>query len=228
MESAKRQILLSIETSGASCSAALHDRTEMIAYAELNREKAHSGRLTLLIGQLLDHADLTARDLTAVAVSAGPGSYTGLRIGVSTAKGLCFALNIPLLAADTLQAMAYGVAVQKIVPREVLLCPCIDARRAEIYRSVWDAEGNCLLPAEPHVLQADSFAEFADRPLWLFGSGAEKTFATINHPDKYLLAGIKPSARFIGELALKQPRYVDTAYFEPYYIKPFYAKPPTK
>ncbi len=215
-----------METSGASCSVALHHNDRMIAYAELNQEKSHSGRLTLLIEELMRHSELPMQALTAVAVSQGPGSYTGLRIGISTAKGLCFALGIPLLAVDTLQAMCYGVAVQSIVPEDVLLCSCVDARRMEVYRAVWDAAGACLLPAEPHVLQADSFAAFANRPLWLFGSGAEKTFAAIEHPQKYMLPNVQPSARFVGELALKYPRKVDVAYFEPLYIKPFYAPPP--
>lgn len=175
-----------------------------------------------MIDELLRHSDLTMQSLTAVAISEGPGSYTGLRIGISTAKGICFALGIPLLAVDTLQAMCYGVATQSIVPWEVLLCPCVDARRMEIYRAVWDAKGNCLLPSEPHVLQADSFAAFGNRPLWLFGSGAEKTFTVIEYADKYLLSNVQPSARFVGELALKMPRPVDVAYFEPQYIKPFY------
>lgn len=222
MDTSTDSILLSIETSGATCSVALHGNGQLIAYAELHQEKSHSGRLTLMIDELLRHCDLTMQSLTAVAVSEGPGSYTGLRIGISTAKGICFALGIPLLAADTLQAMSHGIASQSILSDKVLLCPCIDARRMEIYRSVWDAEGNCLLASEPHVLQADSFAAFGSRPLWLFGSGAEKTFATIEHPDKHLLPNIQPSARFVGELALKMPRPVDIAYFEPHYIKPFY------
>lgn len=222
LEKSKKEILLSIETSGASCSVAVHMGRHLAACGELNIEKSHSGRLTLLIEELLGHCELTTHDLTAVAVSEGPGSYTGLRIGVSTAKGLCFALNIPLLAVDTLQAMSYGVAAQSIVPAEVLLCPCIDARRAEIYRAVWSPTGECLLPSEPHILQADSFAAFADRPLWLFGSGAAKTFTAVEHPSKHLLPDVKPSARFVGELALQYPRAVDVAYFEPQYIKPFY------
>ncbi|MCS7017561.1 MAG: tRNA (adenosine(37)-N6)-threonylcarbamoyltransferase complex dimerization subunit type 1 TsaB [Cytophagales bacterium] len=215
-------VLLSLETSGSSCSVALHQNGRLIAYAELHQEKSHSGRLTLLIEELLRHSNLSPQNLTAVAVSAGPGSYTGLRIGVSTAKGLCFALGIPLLAVDTLQAMSYGVAAQGIVPPEVLLCPCIEARRMEIYRAIWDAAHHCLLPAEPHILTPHSFDDFSTRPLWLFGSGAEKTFATIQHPNKYWLPHVQPSARFIGELALRAPQVVDIAYFEPQYIKPFY------
>lgn len=194
----------------------------MIAYTELNQEKSHSGRLTLMIDELFRHSDLNMQSLTAVAVSEGPGSYTGLRIGISTAKGICFALGIPLLSVDTLQAMSYGVAAQSIAPREVLLCPCVDARRMEIYRAVWDIKGNCLLPSEPHVLQTDSFAAFRNRPLWLFGSGAVKTYENVTHPNKYILPDVQPSARFVGELALKIPRPVDVAYFEPQYIKPFY------
>lgn len=214
-------ILLSIETSGITCSVALHRNRRLIAYTELNQEKSHSGRLTLIIDELLRHSDLTMRQLTAVAVSEGPGSYTGLRIGISTAKGICFALGIPLLSVDTLQAMCYGVMAQSILPENVLLCPCVDARRMEIYRAVWDAHGQCLLSSEPHVLQADSFAMFSNRSLWFFGSGAAKTLAAVHHPDKHLLANIQPSARFVGEIALQYPCPVDIAYFEPRYIKPF-------
>lgn len=222
MDTSTDSILLSIETSGATCSVALHRNGQLIAYTELNQEKSHSGRLTLMIDELLRHSDLTMQSLTAVAVSEGPGSYTGLRIGISTAKGICFALGIPLLSVDTLQVMSSGIASQSVLPENVLLCPCVDARRMEIYRAIWTAAGECLLPAEPHVLQTDSFEAFTDRPLWLFGSGAAKTFEAVAHPDKYLLPDVQPSARFVGELALKIPRPVDVAYFEPQYIKPFY------
>ncbi|MCS6967158.1 MAG: tRNA (adenosine(37)-N6)-threonylcarbamoyltransferase complex dimerization subunit type 1 TsaB [Cytophagales bacterium] len=220
--------LLSIETSTNVCSVALHYQGRLIAFSELHQEKMHSSRLTLLIEELLNHCQLSITELSAVAISAGPGSYTGLRIGVSTAKGICFGLNIPLLAVDSLHAFSYGVAQQSIVPEQVLLCPCVDARRMEIYRAVWQAEGKCLLTSEPHVLQPSSFAEFSQYTLWLFGSGAEKTYATIEHPRKYLLPHLTPSARFVGEVALAHPHLVDLAYFEPYYVKPVYTTVPKK
>jgi tRNA threonylcarbamoyladenosine biosynthesis protein TsaB len=217
------RLLLSLETSGQVCSVALHQAGQMIAYSELALEKSHSGMLTRLIADTLDHAQRSLADLTAVAVSAGPGSYTGLRIGVSTAKGLCFARDLPLLAVDTLEAMACQVAPTQLGDDQLWLCPMIDARRMEVYRAVYDRNLRPCVPTEAHILSGHTLErELEEGKVLIFGSGAAKCKQLLPYPNLFLVEGIYPSARYIGQLAYQRPQPVDVAYFEPAYIKPFF------
>lgn len=216
-------LLLSIETSGEVCSVALHQGGQLLAYTELHQEKSHAERLTLAIEQLLALVQRPMHHLAAVAVSGGPGSYTGLRIGVSTAKGLCFALNIPLLAVNTLQAMAAAAAPWVRHP-QALLCPMLDARRQEVYMALYDTQLSEKQATTAHILGPESLAEvLAVQPVYVFGNGAAKALKVIHSPQLVALPPVFPSARHIGQLAWQQPQQVDVVYFEPNYLKPFYS-----
>ncbi|WP_254245005.1 tRNA (adenosine(37)-N6)-threonylcarbamoyltransferase complex dimerization subunit type 1 TsaB [Hymenobacter sp. BRD67] len=167
-------LLLSLETSSPICAVALHHLSDgrLLGQAELRLEKSHSTHLTVLIEQLVTNTGHQLADLGAVAVSDGPGSYTGLRIGAAAAKGLCFALDIPLLAVGTLPALAHQVAVRTPRAANYLFCPMLDARRLEVYTALYQADAQPLLPPTNLVLDASSLAEhLADRSVLFFGSG---------------------------------------------------------
>lgn len=175
---------------------------------------------------MLSHASLSPSQIDAVAISAGPGSYTGLRIGTSTAKGLCFALDKPLIAVNTLQAMANGI--KKYNLQNHLLCPMLDARRMEVYCLVYGEKGETMLTTQAKIIDENSFAELlAQTPITFFGSGSEKCRDMIRHPNAYFITDVTPSAANMGTLAHQkflQGQFEDLAYFEPFYLKEF--KPP--
>ena len=181
----------------------------------------------------MDEAGIDYSKLDAVAVSQGPGSYTGLRIGVSTAKGVCYAADLPLMAIDTLEAMAYGMKEKlgnQIEPNDLLI-PMIDARRMEVYASVFDANLQKINDTAAMVIDEHSFDELGkDRRLWLFGDGAPKFCKLFeNQPNINIIDGFKPSAaymRTLAEQALRAQKFVDVAYFEPFYLKDFVAGKP--
>ena len=181
----------------------------------------------------MEEAKIDYPQLDAVAVSQGPGSYTGLRIGVSTAKGICFAADLPLMAIDTLEAMAYGMKeklASQIGPDDLLI-PMIDARRMEVYASVFDANLNKINDTAALVIDEHSFEDLRkDHRLWLFGDGAPKLSKLFeNQPNINIIDGFKPSAAYmkvLAERALQQQRFVDVAYFEPFYLKDFIAGKP--
>lgn len=217
-------IILSIETSTKVCSVALHKENKLMASKELFLEKSHSGLLSVLINDLLEHCGLTAQDLEAVAVSKGPGSYTGLRIGVSTAKGLCYALDIPLIAVNTLEAMAFGI--NRFNVGKALLCPMIDARRMEVYCLIADPGMNLIETTHAKVLDSTSFSDFLDKQdVLFFGDGAAKCKELLGiYPTAHFLEGVTPSAVNVGFLALdkhEKKDFEDVAYFEPFYLKDF-------
>ena len=181
----------------------------------------------------MEEAKIDYPQLDAVAVSQGPGSYTGLRIGVSTAKGICYAADLPLMAIDTLEAMAYGMKeklASQIGPDD-LLVPMIDARRMEVYASIFDADLNKINDTAALVIDEHSFEDLRkDHRLWLFGDGAPKLSKLFeNQPNINIIDGFKPSAAYmkvLAERALQQQRFVDVAYFEPFYLKDFIAGKP--
>ena len=181
----------------------------------------------------MEEAKIDYPQLDAVAVSQGPGSYTGLRIGVSTAKGICYAADLPLMAIDTLEAMAYGMKeklASQIGPDD-LLVPMIDARRMEVYASIFDADLNKINDTAALVIDEHSFEDLRkDHRLWLFGDGAPKLSKLFeNQPNINIIDGFKPSAAYmkvLAERALQQQRFVDLAYFEPFYLKDFIAGKP--
>ena len=225
-------MILCLETATSVCSVALNDRCCTLALRETEGNNAHSEKITNFIREVMETAGISYSQLDAVAVSQGPGSYTGLRIGVSTAKGVCYAADLPLMAIDTLEAMAWGMRdkLGSLLQPDDLLVPMIDARRMEVYCSVFGASLQRIQETKALVVEADSFKEFEGRRLWLFGDGAPKLKSLFEaQPLIQVVEGFKPSAAFMRDLAekaLKERDFVDVAYFEPYYLKDFVAGKP--
>ena len=217
-------LILSIETATPTCSVALHAGAKLVAVQSLHVANSHAESLLLTIDHLFSITPYNTKEIVAVAVSSGPGSYTGLRIGTATAKGLCYALNIPLIAIGTLEAMAYGM--QSYNTARALLCPMIDARRMEVYCLLTDAQGKQLEATHPQVIDENSFQIWlADYPIHFFGNGAAKCKPFLDaHPHATFVEDIYPSAQYVGALAyakFHQAAFEDLAYFEPSYLKPF-------
>ena len=219
--------ILHIETATRVCSVALSEHGELVQLQEFKDEGySHGEQLTVLIQKVLGLQGITAEKLSAVSVSAGPGSYTGLRIGVSTAKGLCYALGIPLIAVDTLQAMA---EVARIVYPSMDLCPMIDARRMEVFSLITNFEAAVLKPVSADVLDADSYREF--EPFVCFGDGAAKMQALWEGRNIVFDLDLEPSAKGQVHAAYQKfqdQAFEDVAYFEPAYLKEFYQAPVKK
>ena len=221
-------MLLSIDTSTSACSVALHDGDALLGCYELHTERTSAAMLTTLIGNVVRDTGHELRDLDAIAVAKGPGSYTGLRIGVSTAKGLCYALDKPLLSVNTLQAMAEQVRSSFFVPNaSPLFCPMIDARRMEVYCAFYDADGREVRPTAAEIIDEHSFADLLSQgPVVFFGDGADKCRAALGeHPNAFFLdKPVIPSAQTVGSLAvvlLTEGKVEDVALFEPFYLKEF-------
>jgi len=221
-------LILSIETATQACSVALHADAHLIATQTLLVPKSHAESLVSSIAHLFSVTRYTPKDLAAVAISSGPGSYTGLRIGTATAKGLCYALDIPLIAVNTLEAMVQGVRPYNTTG--ALLCPMIDARRMEVYCLLADAQGKLLVPTHPCVVDEHSFQQWLQtHPILFFGDGAAKCkplWATHSHAT--FMDHVHPVAPPVGALAytkFQQGALEDLAYFEPTYLKPFQGSP---
>ncbi|HEV7351492.1 tRNA (adenosine(37)-N6)-threonylcarbamoyltransferase complex dimerization subunit type 1 TsaB [Telluribacter sp.] len=225
-------LILSIDTSTRGCSVALHRDGSLLLSYELNTDRSSSSMLTTLMQSAVEHAGFSLPDLDAVAVAKGPGSYTGLRVGVSTAKGLCYALDKPLIAINTLEAMA--AQMQGFYTEDVLLCPMIDARRMEVYCAVFDYNLAPVRPTQALIVQPDSLAELlSTRPVVFFGDGAGKCKPLLGtHPNaRFLSSLVEPSARTVGQLAteaFRKGQFEDIATFEPYYLKDFMSTQPRK
>lgn len=226
-------MILCLETATPVCSVALNSACCTLAMRETEGQNAHSEKITNFIREVMEEAKIDYPQLDAVAVSQGPGSYTGLRIGVSTAKGICYAADLPLMAIDTLEAMAYGMKDKlgsQIGPNDLLI-PMIDARRMEVYASVFNANLNKINDTAALVIDENSFEDLRkDHRLWLFGDGAPKLSKLFeNQPNIHIIDGFKPSAAYmkvLAERALQQQQFVDVAYFEPFYLKDFIAGKP--
>lgn len=222
-------LILSIETATPACSVALHRGSELLGSRHITIERSHSSLLTVLIEEVMQAAEVPYRNLDAIAVSRGPGSYTGLRIGVSVAKGLCFALDKPLLSVDTLKAMAHGV-IKKQGDEQALYCPMIDARRMEVYSAVYDFRLQEQLPVTAVVVDAASYRDYIRKaPTFFFGDGSGKCREVLQQEQAVFLPDIHPDAVDIGVLAAEKyaaGAFEDTAYFEPYYLKEFLTKKP--
>ena len=226
-------MILCLETATPVCSVALNDGCCSIALRETEGQNAHSEKITNFIREVMETANIGYNQLDAVAVSKGPGSYTGLRIGVSTAKGICYAADLPLMAVDTLEAMAYGMKAKlgSQMSDSDLLIPMIDARRMEVYAAIFDAHLNKIHDTEAMVIDENAFAELRqNHRLWLFGDGAPKLSKVFeNQPNINIINGFRPSAAYmlpLAEKALKAHDFVDVAYFEPFYLKDFIAGKP--
>jgi|TARA_B100000497_G_scaffold116132_1_gene140255 tRNA threonylcarbamoyladenosine biosynthesis protein TsaB len=214
--------ILSIETATKSCSIALAKDGQLIdCFEEVSEKYSHSEQLTVFIQDILAKHHLSTKDLEAIAISSGPGSYTGLRIGVSTAKGLCYALDIPLISISTLEAMAQLMVEDY---PDFILCPMIDARRMEVYCAFF---GKQQSPVSAKVIDADSFAkELEQSKILFFGDGADKCQDTLTQPNAHFELGIYPSARGMLKLAYTKfanKEFEDVAYYEPFYLKEFVA-----
>ncbi|WP_019948378.1 tRNA (adenosine(37)-N6)-threonylcarbamoyltransferase complex dimerization subunit type 1 TsaB [Hymenobacter aerophilus] len=222
-------LLLSLETSSPICSVALHhlETGRLLGHTELRLDKSHSSHLSVLMEQLLANTLHALADVAAVAVSDGPGSYTGLRIGAAAAKGLCYALDVPLLAVGTLPALARQVASHTARSEQYQYCPMLDARRMEVYAALYRADGAEMLPPAPLLLDETTLTEqMAAHPVLFFGSGAAKFQPLMTgQPNAFFLPGIEPSAVAVGELALEahqRQEFRDVAYYEPFYLKEVY------
>ena len=231
-------MILCIETSTAVCSVALVNNGNVIALRESLDGQNHAEKITIFIDEVMKEANLSYKDLDAVATSMGPGSYTGLRIGVSTAKGLCYAMEKPLIAIDTLAAMAYGYKDTK-TPRHqdteltdngqqptVILCPMIDARRMEVYSAFFNEELERVSETEAIIVDENSFMELKqNNHLYLFGDGADKLASLFENEENItVVEKFHCSAAYMAQLAdkaFKNNDFVDTAYFEPFYLKNF-------
>ena len=222
-------LLLSLETSTTVCSVALHENEVLLATAEVHREQSHASKLAVLIDEVVRWADVKVSDVKGVAVSSGPGSYTGLRIGASTAKGLCYALSVPLVAVGTLEILAAQMNKTNITGAR--LCPMIDARRMEVYCQLFDAQNAALQPVEAKIIDEQSFiTELNEGPILFFGNGAEKCREVIRHPAAFFVSGVTPSAVSLGALASKKllrNEVEDLVHFEPFYLKEFMVKKPS-
>ena len=217
-------LILSLETSSTVCSVALATEGRLLGTSELRLEKSHSSHITVLIQQLIENCGYSLNDLNAVAVSGGPGSYTGLRIGTSTAKGLCYSLGIPLIAVSTLQALAQQVIQLTPKPEKYLFCPMIDARRMEVYTGLYKADLTEVMPDQAMILDVNSFAaELEEHKVIFFGSGAIKTATIIGaKANAFYFETVIPKAEAVSQLAWAKYQagtFKDVAYYEPFYIK---------
>lgn len=222
-------LILSIESATKNCSVALAADGEVIALKELHEEKfSHAEKMHSFILEVMESAGKKLRQIDAVAVSKGPGSYTGLRIGVSTAKGLCYALDKPLISIPTLESLARQVEVAQ----EGLIIPLLDARRMEVYSSVFDERYQEVRETRAEIIDKDSFSDYLERgKVFFLGDGAEKTKGIVEHPNAVFIGNRYPSSREMALIAEKKAikgEYEDLAYFEPFYLKDFVAGKPKR
>jgi tRNA threonylcarbamoyladenosine biosynthesis protein TsaB len=219
-------MILCIETATNVCSVALCIGEKVLASRETSVGFSHAEKLTVFISEILQEADVKLSDVEAVAVSAGPGSYTGLRIGVSVAKGLCFAADKPLISIPTLEAMAVRALHHvNAINKDALFCPMIDARRMEVYCALYDSQLISIQPVAAKIVTPEFYSEIIEfRQIYFFGDGAEKCRSILHSPFVFL-PDVFPSALHMAKLANR--KYVDKefenlALFEPFYLKEYY------
>lgn len=225
--------ILHIETSTSVCSVAVSQDGLCVFSKEDHSGPNHAERLGTFVDEALSFVDGRPVALDAVAVSCGPGSYTGLRIGVSMAKGICYGRGLKLLAVPTLELLCVPVLLEHDeIEDNALLCPMIDARRMEVYAGIYDRALNPVREVGADVVDASTYREYLDaRPVYFFGNGAAKCMEAIAHPNARLIDGIEPLARWMFPLAEKRMAngvIEDVAYFVPFYLKDFVAKTPRK
>jgi tRNA threonylcarbamoyladenosine biosynthesis protein TsaB len=223
--------ILFIETSTRACSAALSQDFAIVHHRESLEGPNHASLLGVYVEEMMTYAREHDLTVDAVAVSSGPGSYTGLRIGVSEAKGLCFGLGKPLISVGTLLTMCCHVMFADAEqPDDALYCPMIDARRMEVYTALYDRSLREISPIAPRVIDADSFHDVLDqRPVLFFGDGADKCREVIQHPNAHFIPDVRPLATDMLAPAVKafnEDRFEDVAYFVPFYLKEFVASKP--
>lgn len=221
--------ILHIETSTEVCSVAVSQDGLCVFEREDREGSNHAVKSGVFIDEALSHIDSQLLTLDAVAVSGGPGSYTGLRIGVSTAKGVCFGRDARLISVPTLEVLCVPVLLQEKVKEDnALLCPMLDARRMEVYAALFDRSLHEVRPTQADIVDGDTYRAFLDeRPIYFFGNGAAKCVEVINHPNARFIEGVVPLARWMFPLAERRffdQKFEDVAYFEPFYLKDFVAK----
>jgi tRNA threonylcarbamoyladenosine biosynthesis protein TsaB len=223
-------LILSLETSTPVCALAIHKEGELLMETALHLEKSHSRELPVQARQMMETTGFSFQDLTAVAVAGGPGSYTGLRIGTSFAKGICYANNIPLIGIGSLASMA--LKVRNMAGDDALYLAMMDARRMEVYMEVFNANMETMVPARPVLLEEYDFDALLEaRKCYIFGNGSDKARDIITHPNARFIGDIHPGANEMGMLAWKRHEegsWDDLAYFEPDYLKEFQATKPKK
>lgn len=224
--------ILHIETSTNVCSVAVSEDGQCIFSKEDFNGPNHAVVLGSFVDEALSFADSHAIPVDAVAVSSGPGSYTGLRIGVSMAKGICYGHGIKLLSVPTLKLMCVPILLREMIEDAALLCPMLDARRMEVYAAIFDRSLREIRPTQANIVDENTYKVLLDRqPIYFFGNGAEKCKEVIRHPNARFLADIHPLAKWMMPLAerkMMNGEYEDVAYFVPYYLKDFVAKMPKK
>lgn len=224
--------ILHIETSTSVCSVSVSEDGLSIFSKEDHNGPSHAVSLGVFVDEALSFVDSHAMMLDAVAVSCGPGSYTGLRIGVSMAKGVCYGRNIPLIGLPTLEVLCVPVLLYHELPEDVLLCPMIDARRMEVYSAIYDRALNVKREISADIVDENSYLEYLEQhPVYFFGNGAAKCREKITHPNAHFIDDLHPLAKMMFPLAEKAVAindYKDVAYFEPFYLKEFVASQPKK
>jgi tRNA threonylcarbamoyladenosine biosynthesis protein TsaB len=229
-------LLLSLETSSQACSVALHNNGLLLASREIDTPRSAASQLAVMIHEVISEAQCKASDLQAIVVASGPGSYTGLRIGVATAKGLCYALNIPLIAINTLQLLGYQGKdlLQNLKVKErhnnILLCPMLDARRMEVYCMLLDDNLNEVEPTQAKIIDKHSFENYLEQKvIYFIGEGATKCKEITSHSNAHFITEVNPMATRLGELGYakwNQSAFEDLVSFEPFYLKDFLVRKP--
>ena len=224
-------VILLIETATPICSTAICRDGQLVIMKEATEKNAHSSILSVLIEEMIKESGISYKELDAIAVSSGPGSYTGLRIGVSTAKGLCYALEIPLISIGTLESMAKG-AIIKHTDFDGLFCPMIDARRMEVYSAIYNKRMEIMKPVSADIITDESYSQvLVSNKIMFFGDGAEKTLSVFQGRANILFDFdfVQSSQNMISlaEEKFKQNLFEDIAYFEPFYLKDFVAGKPS-
>ncbi|MBN1182907.1 MAG: tRNA (adenosine(37)-N6)-threonylcarbamoyltransferase complex dimerization subunit type 1 TsaB [Bacteroidales bacterium] len=222
-------LILCIETATEICSIGLIQDGKTIELRESSEEKTHASHVSVFIEDILKKHAISPVKLDAVAVSMGPGSYTGLRIGVSVCKGICYGASVPLIGINTLQSLSWDVL--KLIPKELqnekdlLLCPMLDARRMEVYSAFYDSSYKEIIKTSADIITPDSYSEILDNnKVIFFGNGSKKCKDVITHPNALFLDEIHASSQkmaIFAEKAFQMKKFEDVAYFEPFYLKDF-------
>jgi len=222
-------LILNIETSETICSVALAKGNKLISIRESSTERSHAKLVTVFIEDIFNNQNYSLQDLNAIAVTRGPGSYTGLRIGVSTAKGLCYGLNIPLISVGTLPALA-NATINTGKYDNHKFCPMIDARRMEVYSAIYNSDLSIVKDVSADILTDKSYSSFLNINKIIFiGSGSAKFNEILNNKNAFFDKNIVPSAKNMIDISYKKymnKEFEDVAYFEPYYLKNFIAIKP--
>ncbi len=234
----KNPRILHIETATNICSVALSEGEKLLAIRESDEDRSHGSLLSVFMDEVLSEAGFQPGDMDAISVSKGPGSYTGLRIGVSAVKGFSYGLKLPVIGIDTLLALAIGAkstsAVQRLITEhpDLLLCPLLDARRMEVYSGFYTQSNHIFRKVSADIIDENSFKEILDaQSVVFFGNGAFKVKETLQHTNAFFVDEIELSAKNMISLSLdlyEKDKFEDAAYFEPYYLKDFVATTPKK